>query len=320
MKPLRFRLLFLVGLAALLVSQPLTPTAHARTIRLFIIGNSFSQNATRYLPQLAKEGGHELIIGRAELGNCSLERHWSHVEAAEANAADPKGKPYGGKSLRELLSAGTWDIVTIQQYSLLSPDVQTYRPFAQKLHDYVKKLQPNTELILHQTWAYRSDARGFGFVDAGKQERAKNQREMWESSRAAYHTISNELGLRLIPVGDAFWKVSNDLQWGYQRDTAFDLQKAVAPALPNQTNSLHVGYWWSKEGDKLSFDANHANEAGCYLGALVWYGSLFGESPEKLTFVPPRVPQNFAAFLRQIAAQTVQDNAANAVALPLRLR
>lgn len=82
-------------------------------MRVFVIGNSFSANATRYLPQLAKEGGHELIIGRAELPGHSLQQHWSYAEAAQANPDDPKGKPYKGKSLRELFSVGKWDIVTL---------------------------------------------------------------------------------------------------------------------------------------------------------------------------------------------------------------
>src|SRR5690606_22556005 len=128
---------------------------------------------------------------------------------------------------------------------------------------------------------------------------------MWENSRGAYHTIAKELGIRIIPNGDAFWTVSSDPQWGYKKDPNFDFANPVAPALPDQTNSLHTGYRWSKE--KFAFDANHANEAGCYLGGLVWYGFLFGESPEKLTFVPPGVPADFAAHLRKVAAQTLQQ-------------
>jgi len=291
-------------LCLILVTVAFANGAQARTVRLFVIGNSFSGNATRYLPQLAKEGGHELVMRRAELGGCSLQRHWNLVEAAEANPDDPKNKPYGGKSLRELLSSGTWDIVTIQQYSLLSGDVETYRPYAQKLRDFVKKLQPQAEVVVHQTWAYRSDAKGFSHIGGGK--RAQSNREMWEKSRAAYHTIAAELGARLIPTGDAFWSVTSDPQWEYKKDPKFDFAKPVYPALPDQTHSLHAGYGW-KEKTTLTFDANHANDAGCYLGALVWYGFLFNESPEKLTFAPPKVPAAFAAHLRQVAWRTVQQ-------------
>ena len=36
-----------------------------KSLRVFLIGNSFSQNATRYLPELAREGGHTLELGIA---------------------------------------------------------------------------------------------------------------------------------------------------------------------------------------------------------------------------------------------------------------
>ena len=70
------------------------------TLRLFLIGNSFSQNAGRYLPQLAEEGNHPLVIGRAEIGGCSLQKHWELAELAERNPEDPRGKAYKGKSFR----------------------------------------------------------------------------------------------------------------------------------------------------------------------------------------------------------------------------
>jgi hypothetical protein len=47
--------------------------------------------------------------------------------------------------------------VTIQQRSISSHDVTTYRPYAANLRDYVKKHAPNAELLLHETWAYRVD-------------------------------------------------------------------------------------------------------------------------------------------------------------------
>lgn len=271
------------------------------TLRLFLIGNSFSQNATRYLPQLAAEGQHPLKIGRAELGGCSLQRHWEIAEAAEKNPQDPKGKAYNGKSLRELLSAGTWDVVTIQQNSMNSGDVTTYSPYAKKLVDLVKSIQPKARIVMQQTWAYRTDAKQF--TQIADKEFATSAREMWVKSRASYHTIAKTLGIRLFPVGDAFWKVNSDARTAYKPDVDFDFDEAKSPALPNQTNSLHVGYYYNN-AQKMGFDANHANEAGCYLGGLVWYAVLFGESPNKLKFRPDKVSEAFASRLKS-AAQDV---------------
>lgn len=283
--------------------------ATARTLRLFVVGNSFSNNATHYLPDLAQAGGHELIMGRAQTGGCSLERHWNALEADLAQPGDAKGKIYSGKSLRENMGTGFWDVITIQQYSLLSSEVGTYQPFARQLHDHLKSVQPGAEIALHQTWAYRVDAPKFGQIGGGRN--AADNREMWEKSRAAYWATAKELGLRVIPTGDAFWRVNSDSRWAYRADPNFDFKNAVKPALPTQANSLHVGYRWGPDG-KLGKDANHANVAGEYLGALVWYGFLFHESPEKLAFVPPGIPADFAAHLRKIAWQVVRETVAAA--------
>lgn len=281
--------------------------ATARTLRLFTVGNSFSENMTRCLPQLAREGGHELIIGKAVKGGCSFQQHWDAVAAWRANPDDPKAKIYKDKSLHEQLGTAPWDVITVQQNSMNSGDPATYRPFAPELVAHLRALRPDAEFVLHQTWAYRVDADKFGQI-APKQN-AANQREMYDRSRAAYWEIAGELGLRVIPAGDALWRVGSDPVWGFRPDPAFDPKTAVHPALPVQTHSLHVGYRWSA-AKKLTKDANHANAAGEYLGALVWYGFLFNESPEKLTFVPAGVDAAFAAHLRKVAGQIVQETAA----------
>ena len=296
----RLRLAWFPLIAALF----LTVSVEARTLRLFVVGNSFSNNATRYLPDLAKAGGHELIMGKAQTGGCSFERHWNAVEAFLVSPQDPKAKIYGGKSLQDHLGQGPWDVITMQQYSLHSSDPATYQPYANKLHAHLKKLQPGAEILLHQTWAYRVDAAKFGQTGPGKN--AAHQQEMWEKSRAAYWQLARELGLRVIPSGDAFWRVDSDPVWGFKPDPTFDEKTAQRPALPNQRHSLHVGYRWSAEG-KLGKDANHANVAGEYLGALVWYAILFEESPERLAFVPPGLDPTFAAKLRQVATEVTRD-------------
>jgi len=294
----------LAFVAGLLVLALGTSSSSARTLRVFAVGNSFSQNATTFLPQLVKAGGHELVLGTAQTGGCSLERHWKAAEAELANPGSKEARIYGGKSLAEIISKGSWDVVTMQQYSLLSSDIETYRPYAQKLRDHLHTLQPGAEIVVHQTWAYRSDASRFGQVAAEKH--SASQREMWERSRAAYRQIAADLGVRVIPVGDAFWRVDSDPKWGYKPEANYDFKNPVFPMLPDQNTSLHVGYRWSAD-KKLNKDANHANVAGQYLGGLVWYCSLFRESPENLAFVPPGLSPEFAAHLRKVAWQVVQE-------------
>lgn len=287
------------------------PAINTRPLQVFMVGNSFASNATQFLPQLAQEGGHPLQLGSARIGGCSLQTHWEWVEAAELAPDAPQNKPYEGRSLREWLESQTWDIVTLQQASIVSSDSTSYRPYARQLWDFVRHLQPGAEIVWHQTWAYHARAQTFGGLGNG--QNARDQREMWLALRAAYHAAAAQTGARIIPVGEAFWKVNSDPKYpaGGSPDFNFDLKYPEPPAQPN---SLHRGVHWFPSADgawKMGFDPAHANEAGCYLGALVWYGFLFGESPEKLRFAPPEVPAAFAAHLRRVAWQVVCDGIQN---------
>ena len=278
-----------------------------RKIRIFLIGNSFSQNASTWLPALAKEAGVELIIGRAELGGCSLERHWGIIEAYENNPEDAKGKSYKGKSFQERFAEEKWDYVTIQQYSKHSTDPDTYRPYAQKIYDLIKKLQPQAEVLMHQTWAYRSDSKDWGRINANEDTRSEAQ--MYEKSREAYHTIANELAIRILPVGDAFWLAGQHRKFRFQGDDKFSYETPPARQVPDEKYSLHTGYFWGgEEGKEFRFDSHHANTAGKFLGSLVWYGVMFEASPAKVKFVPEGISSDFAKHLKKTAAKVVKAN------------
>jgi len=276
-----------------------------KTVRLVTIGNSFSGNATHYLGDLAKTAGHTLVHQPMSIGGASMEVHWTKIQANEKNPEDPAGL-YGTKSLSAVLKTDDWDFVTIQQASIKSHDVDTYRPFAADLQKYVKKHAPKAELLLHQTWAYRCDDPRFG--PKGAKGEPESSDAMHAQLSAAYLSIAKELGVRRIPVGDAFHLAESDPKWGYKRDAAFDFSKPVAPALPDQTHSLHVGYRWStaKDGKQtFGMDGHHAGIAGEYLGACVWLEMLFKESPVGNSFVPKGLTAEDAKFLQDAAHRAV---------------
>ena len=163
---------------------------------------------------------------------------------------------------------------------------------------------------MHQTWAYRRDDSRFA-KPSGKPGEPATQEAMYQALSKAYATIAAELGARRIPVGDAFYLADTDPQWGYQPDVKFDMKAAQPPALPDQTHSLHAGWKWSKEKDgktKLSMDGHHANTAGEYLGACVWYEALFQEDVTGNSFVPPGLDAAYAKFLRQTAHKAVANS------------
>lgn len=122
-----------------------------KTVRLFTVGNSFSGNATKHLGALAKAAGDTLIMRTASVGGASMELHWRKVEASEKDPGDKRGRYGNGKSLKEELTSEPWDFVTIQQASIKSHDLATYRPFAQQHADAIRRHAPRATLLLHQT-------------------------------------------------------------------------------------------------------------------------------------------------------------------------
>jgi hypothetical protein len=289
----------LLAAVSLLASEP-------RTVRLLTIGNSFSANATHYLKDLAKAGGHTLVHNSLVIGGASFQVH------ADKLKAQGRARLYSnGKDLVANLTADTWDFVTIQQASIKSHDYTTYPPHAGILHDQVVKHAPQAKLLIHQTWAYRVDDPRFKVKDP-KPGEPRTQEEMYRGLTAAYDRLAVEFGAKIIPVGDAFFRADTDSQWGYRPDTKpFDPKTARRPLLPDQSHSLHVGWRWAKpKGGQevtLGMDGHHANQAGEYLGACVWYEILFGESAVGSRFIPEGLDPVHARFLQETAHQAVQN-------------
>jgi hypothetical protein len=294
-------------LASLLLAPPRRADGAAapKTVSLLTIGNSFSGNATHFLGDIAKAAGNVLVHQPMSIGGAAMEVHWTKIQANEKDPQDPAGL-YGTRSLSQTLQSGDWDYVTIQQASIKSHDVETYRPFAAQLQEYVKKHAPKAELLIHQTWAYRCDDPRFS-PKTPKVEPSTRE-AMFAGLSSAYLTIAKELSVRRIPVGDAFNIADSDPAWGFKPDEKFDKATAAPPALPDQTHSLHVGYHWSKAKDgkqSLAMDGHHANAAGEYLGACVFYEVLFKESVVGNTFLPPALKAEDAKYLQDVAHRAV---------------
>lgn len=237
-----------------------------------------------------------------------MELHATKASQHEANPDNPAGKYADGSSLKDRLNEQHWDVVTIQQASRLSPDANTYRPFAAQLRDIVKLHAPQSRLLVHQTWAYRSDDPWF--VNPPKNTtNPVTQEEMYQKLLAAYFTVAAELEAGVIPVGNAFHLATQDEKWKFRPDTTFEFDKAKFPELPDQRYSLHTGWQWKsqKSERKLTIDGHHANAAGEYLGSCVFYEILFDDDVRQNTFVPEGIDPQFAQFLRETAHRAVAE-------------
>ncbi|MBI5835209.1 MAG: DUF4886 domain-containing protein [Armatimonadetes bacterium] len=304
MKAIRLRH---VLLASLLVGTAVAAQPAPKVVRLLAVGNSFSQNATTYLPSLVKAAGHQLILHQCAIGGGTLAQHWDKVTQLAADPTDKRGRYSSGKTLQEELSAEKWDVVTIQQASIKSHDANTYRPFAGQLAGFIKQYAPSATLWLHQTWAYRCDDPRFRPAKPAAGE-PPSQEAMYRQLTSAYETIAKELGVGLLPVGDAFWLADSDPAWGFKPGPAFDPKTIAAPTVPAQPHSLHVGWRWSTDAKgktTFGYDGHHASVAGQYLGACVWFEVLYGGVVDN-SFVPKGLSAEDARYLREDAARAVR--------------
>jgi hypothetical protein len=236
-------------------------------VKLLTIGNSFANDATAYLPAMAKAAGKDLVLFRANIGGCTFERHARHMKAFELDPADPQGRPYRGNvvrslgddvtapkiasggtevdpkakeapknySLREALELEKWDYVTIQQVSNSSFQFETFEPYAGELIAYVRKYAPTAEILIHQTWAYREDCPLYkdGF----------DQQKMFDGLVAAYGQLAEKYSLRVVPVGTAMQEARKLPRWTFKYpDPAFNYKEPLPGTLPDQSGSLNVGW------------------------------------------------------------------------------
>lgn len=167
----------------------------ADTVRILTIGNSFADNACKYLKQITESvEGCNIIIGKANIGGCYLEKHADLMKQSEL---DSTLKPHNGKSLKEWLLTDDWDIVTIQQVSHLSFKAETYQPYADEVRDYVNKYAPQAKIYIHETWAYAPDCprlKGFGITSG----------QMFQGLKNNYEVLSERYNSPILPSGDAF--------------------------------------------------------------------------------------------------------------------
>lgn len=231
------------------------------TIKVLTIGNSFADNACHYLNEITQSvEGCNILIEKANLGGCSLERHAGLIGKS---TEDPNEKPYKGQSLKDLLQSNDWDVVTIQQVSGNSFRKETFQPYADQIVKHVKEYAPGAQIYVHETWPYAPDCKRLG-------EYSISYKEMYKKLNKNYKTLAKRYDAPKLESGDAFFL-------SQKKDKDIDL--------------------WSPS------DRYHASANGCYLAGCVWFGKLFGVSPEKITYVPDDVPATTAKFLREIAAK-----------------
>lgn len=225
----------------------LEPLSDGKTLKVLAIGNSFSNNTTRFLYDIAKaEGVENIVLGRLYIGGCSLEKH---VKCADTNATEytyyrnttGSWEPVENATLLYGLQDEDWDIITMQQQSGKSGLPDSYEPFLGQLIEFVNanKTNPDAKLVWHMTWAYQSDSTQAAFANY-----ANNQDTMYQCIVTATQEVilPNEAFSAIIPAGTA-------------------------------VQNARTSYF----GDMLTKDGFHLNELGEIIGGYMWYATFVGK-------------------------------------------
>lgn len=169
-------------------------------MRILSIGNSYSQDAQRYLHRLSVAAGEPISTVNLYIGGCSLERHDQNLQSGEkAYLYIYNGEETGMTvSLQDALEHCEYDVVTLQQASHFSTDYSTYQPYLDRLFAYVKEKQPNAKILIHETWAYEDGCQRmmdkFGYNSAER---------MYSELHEVYAKAAEHLGVEIIPGGTA---------------------------------------------------------------------------------------------------------------------
>lgn len=227
------------------VLNPLNIKEEARTentIKVLAFGNSFSNDATTLIPQIAAADGTDIRVGDCSIGGCPIIRHYNNMFNGTTdysfNYRQPSGtKSYGKVGMYQALTATDWDYITIQQVSGNSGKLDTFEPYLSELIKYFKEICPDAKIILHMTWAYQEGYSGLSNYQ-------NSQSVMYEAIEDTYIAVSESYDfMPIIPSGEAIKRV---------RDTVV--------------------------GDNLNRDGFHLNDKGRLIAALTWYEFFTGIS------------------------------------------
>ena len=185
-------------------------------MNILCIGNSFSEDASRYVHQIARADGVKLNIFNLYIGGCSLEKHFRNMMSdakdyeLSANGFNTNFKV----TLKEGLLNRSWDVVSLQQFSGQSVNYETFQPYLSELSAYVKKCVPKAKQIVHQTWAYEEGCERLH--NLGYEKRA----DMFEELEVAYNKAAKDIGAEMIiPSGELFQRLISEGITELHRDT-----------------------------------------------------------------------------------------------------
>lgn len=252
-----------------------TEEAYGGATEVLMIGNSLSEDASKYLHKMAQADGNEkLNLTVAYIGGSSIDHHYANFknelenetyEQLDGNARDTyyayeNGESVGKKypKITELLKAKRFDVITLQEYcfNMYSYDKEDISDITY-IVSQIRKLQPNAKIMLYECWAKNTTTK------SGRNMHYLTQIAPW------YKKVAKELKLEIIPSGRAF----NLAQESDAEDEGFNTPTSVI----GNTNAGEQDTTTIASFSGLYRDADHASLYGRYLTDAVIYEAITGK-------------------------------------------
>ncbi len=186
-------------------------------MQILSIGNSFSQDAQRYVSKIARANGELIQSFNLFIGGCPLSTHFRNMHSEkEKYMLEMNGVGTGFfVSLKEALLTRDWDVITIQQVSHKAPYYESYQPYLNEVIEYVRKMVPKAKIAVHQTWAYEegsprlTNEMGYG-----------SHKEMLNDIVSSYKKAAEDIKADfIIPSGEVFGAMTEKGVEKIHRDT-----------------------------------------------------------------------------------------------------
>ena len=242
-----------------------------KTTKILCIGNSFSEDATTLLNPMLTSYGIDSLVVNLFIGGCSLEQHWENIEHAKKEYLYMKNGVgiYPGNpdlkcaSINEVILEEQWDIVTIQQSSILSGLYESFFPEINFILEFIKKhVKKSCKLYLHEPWSWESTYEWDAFEgpdDLFEKYYSRDDLVMYKQIEKTCLDISNGLNLKIIPSGNFIQFLRSFDEFNYQL----------------------------KDSIQLSRDNRHMHEIyGRYALSLLWAHTLFSVDLRLCKFYP----------------------------------
>tara|TARA_R110000868_G_scaffold259361_3_gene517183 strand:- start:10767 stop:12398 length:1632 start_codon:yes stop_codon:yes gene_type:complete len=250
---------------------------YSNSLKVLAIGNSFSQDATEFLWEIADNYGiQDVIIGNMYIGGMDLEGHWANAESNSPSytyylKTNEVWNTSENVSIKDAILSQDWDIITIQQVSGKSGREDTYDPYLNNLISYIQDIetQKTPRLAWHMTWAYQQNSTHNDFVHYNS-----DQLTMYNSIINTVKDViePNENISFTIPAGTAIQNIRS-----------------------------------SYMGDKLTRDGYHLSvDRGRFTAGLTWFKTITEFDISNITYRPIGVSELDLEAIKESVNNTFQ--------------